>query len=680
MRSFRRRRALSAAFGIALVAFAGMAWSAIFLPSGDESPITAIAPGVAAEAPAVALATDGRSFVVYQSANGDLGEIPGTQGVYLIQVASTDSVIGLQRLNTVVAGDEREPDVACATDGRCIAVWVEETGGTFRIRLRRFAADGSALSPVEDTLVGPTALRLSTPRISGDGSGAFVVTWAEEVAAGDTDVFAQILDISATPLTGVLAVNTGVVAGVQNDPSVSMNSVRDFVVGWTDESGADTSGKGIFVRAFSGTGAPLFAEFVAPLFIGGDQVDSSVFLREEGTFVVAWTVERAPPLTDLEKLRFFSATGVTLAAEIGADSGVAALQDRTKPRLAGDAAGNFLIAWETAAPVPAPPPPDDTPLPVLVRRFDGANSAQQADLEVSARAVSPAIRIVTDPDVSVDPGGSTVFVWVDATDGGSLYTRRFSLRDVSDRDGDNLADSDELAIGSNPDRADTDLDGLDDFTEVGSSLFSPKDTDGDGAVDFLEPGPHAASAGIIRLIFTPAQLAERGYPAAAEDSYLQMITSGGNFSYTSSGANRTPLRTESEVSTQNPDFSYPQGLLVFSLNAIPLPGQGVRVEVTLPRSLELSGEPIWYTSLSPNLGWRIVHDVDGITDGDARFTVLLRDGDFTDGDTAPNQLLTHVGGVGYKDPGPPLVVQKKDVIGAGGGGGSGGCFIETITR
>jgi hypothetical protein len=57
---------------------------------------------------------------------------------------------------------------------------------------------------------------------------------------------------------------------------------------------------------------------------------------------------------------------------------------------------------------------------------------------------------------------------------------------AGDDDADNLANCDESTLGTNPLSRDTDGDGVDDFTEVGGSVASPKNTDGDAQIDALD--------------------------------------------------------------------------------------------------------------------------------------------------------------------------------------------------
>lgn len=77
----------------------------------------------------------------------------------------------------------------------------------------------------------------------------------------------------------------------------------------------------------------------------------------------------------------------------------------------------------------------------------------------------------------------------------------------SDADGDGLADSDEITIGTDPYNVDSDCDFIDDGTEVGNPA-SPTDSDGDGVIDALENN-----------------LANSDYPADSTKDHLDYSTS-----------------------------------------------------------------------------------------------------------------------------------------------------------
>jgi hypothetical protein len=57
---------------------------------------------------------------------------------------------------------------------------------------------------------------------------------------------------------------------------------------------------------------------------------------------------------------------------------------------------------------------------------------------------------------------------------------------INDSDGDGLNDTQEATLGTNPNDADSDNDGVDDGAEVGPSPAAPLNTDGDGSINALE--------------------------------------------------------------------------------------------------------------------------------------------------------------------------------------------------
>jgi hypothetical protein len=89
--------------------------------------------------------------------------------------------------------------------------------------------------------------------------------------------------------------------------------------------------------------------------------------------------------------------------------------------------------------------------------------------------------------------------------------------EILDTDADGLPDADdrlpldELRLGTDPTRADTDADGIADFTELASGLYRGSnplstDTDGDGIADALDPWPTSNFAGAIPSARVPHPL------------------------------------------------------------------------------------------------------------------------------------------------------------------------------
>ena len=69
----------------------------------------------------------------------------------------------------------------------------------------------------------------------------------------------------------------------------------------------------------------------------------------------------------------------------------------------------------------------------------------------------------------------------------STQTLSLQVTDVAeDNDNDGLHADDELALGTDPDKADSDGDGLNDLFEIGGNVSQPRDSDGDGVIDALD--------------------------------------------------------------------------------------------------------------------------------------------------------------------------------------------------
>lgn len=101
-------------------------------------------------------------------------------------------------------------------------------------------------------------------------------------------------------------------------------------------------------------------------------------------------------------------------------------------------------------------------------------------LEVDEYWTLPLV-VDTDGDQFID--GVEVRLGTDPTDISSFPTE--STPGFNDLDGDGISNEEERSLGSDPQRVDSDFDGLDDFVEIRKYFTSPVlvDSDGDGAWD-----------------------------------------------------------------------------------------------------------------------------------------------------------------------------------------------------
>ncbi|MDQ7075642.1 MAG: hypothetical protein Q9O24_10940 [Gammaproteobacteria bacterium] len=122
---------------------------------------------------------------------------------------------------------------------------------------------------------------------------------------------------------------------------------------------------------------------------------------------------------------------------------------------------------------------------------DGVNDGIEVGLNYPA---TPAIDTDGDGAIDalesdrVDDDGDTLSNQQDSDNADPCVPNLSSLAclALNDDDGDGLRNGDEVALGTDPNNADSDGDGLNDAVEVGGNVAAPLDSDGDGVIDALE--------------------------------------------------------------------------------------------------------------------------------------------------------------------------------------------------
>jgi hypothetical protein len=242
------------------------------------------------QAPAVAMAPDGRFLVVWQS-NG-----PGGWTVVgrAFQAGGT-SPSSEFAVNVTASGARHSPAVAylpasAAAAERYEIVWQAEGQdgagtGASGIVGRAFDGAGNALSG-ELAINLPTTGAHSHPRIASDPSGNFVVAW-EGLTTGGSVALARRFNAAGTALSGQLMVDPSP-TGPEHDPVVAASALGEFVVAF-DSLAQDGSGAAVLAQAFdSYLNQPLGGKLQLNATTAGDQAFPGVGLSAGGTLLLAW--------------------------------------------------------------------------------------------------------------------------------------------------------------------------------------------------------------------------------------------------------------------------------------------------------------------------------------------------------------------------------------------------------
>jgi hypothetical protein len=321
----------------------GQRFAASGAPRGGEFRINAYTTG-SQDAPAVAVGSRGDFVAVWGSVqDGDGGSIQGRR-----YDTAGNPIGGEFLVNTVTTGYQYRPRVGLASDGRFVVSWMSQDvdGSISGIAARRFDASGN---PIGAEFVVNTY----TTGFQGDGdlaveaNGSFVAVWGDY--GNDRDgsyaaILGQRYDASGIRLGGEFQVNT-YTTGNQRFPSVSVSPTGGFVAAWRSNPG-DGSGYGVFSRRFDASGNAMGSDFVVNTYTTDYQgsILGQVAHDARGNFVVTWGGSGLGESSASFAQRF-SASGARRGAEFRVNTYTPGYQ--YAPSIASDAAGNFVVAWNS---------------------------------------------------------------------------------------------------------------------------------------------------------------------------------------------------------------------------------------------------------------------------------------------------------------------------------------------
>ena len=132
--------------------------------------------------------------------------------------------------------------------------------------------------------------------------------------------------------------------GDQYQPRVAMDENGDFIVAWTDNrlfaptGGRDGSGRGIFAQRFDALARRQGGEFQVNTHTTGYQENAEIAIDAAGNFVIAW--DSAGRGVSAQR---FDASGNRLGEEIPVNSSTTGFEHA--PDVAADPDGSFTVTW-----------------------------------------------------------------------------------------------------------------------------------------------------------------------------------------------------------------------------------------------------------------------------------------------------------------------------------------------
>jgi hypothetical protein len=241
--------------------------------------------------------------------------------------------------------------------------------------------------------------------IAANAGGDFVVVWegANQDGYGD-GIFGQRYDSAGDTLGREFRVNS-FTPFWQSQPSVAASGVLGWVVVWGSQH-QDGSQYGVFGQRYDGAGEPLGSEFRVNSYTTENQKEPSIASDASGNFVVVWESRFQDGDGYGVFGQRFDSGGRALGGEFRVNSHTS--RDQIIPSAASDAAGNFVVVWESD---------DRDGSGIFGQRYDRAGLAQGDEFRVNSYTTGTQ----SHPSVASDTSGNFVVVWHGSGEGEAYF-------------------------------------------------------------------------------------------------------------------------------------------------------------------------------------------------------------------------------------------------------------------
>lgn len=277
---------------------------------------------------------------------------------------------------------------------------------------------------------------------AGTGAGDFISVWQSYGQDGDGfGIFAQFFDKDGKAIAGQPAfqvnqplslLSSDPALGNQMSATVASDGAGHFVVAWQSEN-QSTGNYDVFYRQGSFVGGTLSLQDqvqVNTLFVSGNQLSPSAAMDAAGGFVIAWQSQDAlhPELGyDIYAKQGTVATGLTTADEFLINNDYTS-GDQTSPAASINmATGDFVVAWRGPDPGSSGSEGEEVP-GILFNVFYTDGSTLEDSGEVLANATT--YHDLGVPDIAINTLGTIVVAWQvegQPESGSDIFGRRFSF-------------------------------------------------------------------------------------------------------------------------------------------------------------------------------------------------------------------------------------------------------------
>ncbi|WP_035247523.1 DUF7948 domain-containing protein, partial [Desulfogranum mediterraneum] len=239
----------------------------------------------------------------------------------------------------------------------------------------------------------------SSADIAYTGDGSSVVVWQHDTGTG-FDIYAQRVDSIGNTVGSEILVSQA--AYDEQTPHVAMDASGNFVVVWKSLSQDKSGTWGVYGRHYDSSGTPLNTEFQVNTLTTGDQTRPDLAMNASGEFVVVW---EGNGTGDADGIFFqrYNSDGVAQGGETLANTFTSGKQIIGSAGM--DDAGNVVIVWQSYEQVSA-----NTYTP-YGQRFDASGNKVGTEFRINQSYTGGFVQ-----SVDMNSSGQFVVVWQGTND------------------------------------------------------------------------------------------------------------------------------------------------------------------------------------------------------------------------------------------------------------------------
>ncbi|MBI9038750.1 MAG: T9SS type A sorting domain-containing protein [Bacteroidales bacterium] len=269
--------------------------------------------------------------------------------IYFQRYLADGTAIGYNVKANTDLGDSYQlnPDIVIMESGDFIITWGDIRNENWDIYAQRFLSDGTMLGDNFKIYNDTTNANQSSPSISTDIAGNFIVSWID--SGNDyCAIYAQRFTSEAVPIGNAFKVNNDTGESYQACNEIMEDKDGNFTIIWEDHSIGNNGD--VFAQSYLNDGTPIEDNFKVNDDIGSEnQIGPSIAKDNNNNFIIAWTDERHFNYDynygDIYFQRF-SGNGTTLGNNIKVNDDTLSNVAQYGASVASDAEGNFVIAWD----------------------------------------------------------------------------------------------------------------------------------------------------------------------------------------------------------------------------------------------------------------------------------------------------------------------------------------------